>query len=77
MWVINIILSGFFLLFFAIIMNAIVQYLKIMTWYDFLMMLKDSSKSTKIRLIDYLWLFLGYPFFLGLIIYYTTKIFFI
>ena len=40
MWVINIILSGFFLLFFAIIMNAIVQYLKIMTWYDFLMILK-------------------------------------
>ena len=70
MWVINIILSGFFLLFFTIIMNAIVQYLKIMTWYDFLMMLKDSSKSTKIRLIDYLWLFVGYPFLLGIIIYY-------
>jgi len=76
MWVINIIFSGFFLLFFAIIMNAIVQYLKIMTWYEFLMILKDSSKSTKIRLIDYLWLFLGYPFLLGLIIYYSTKIFF-
>ena len=76
MWVINIILSGFFLLFFAIIMNAIVQYLKIMNWYDFLMTLKNSSKSTKIRLIDYVWLFVGYPFLLGLIIYYSTKIFF-
>ena len=76
MWVINIILSGFFLLFFAIIMNAIVQYLKIMTWYDFLMILKDNSKSTKIRLIDYLWLFVGYPFFLGIIIFVTSKIFF-
>ena len=76
MLVINIIFSGFFLLFFAIIMNAIVQYLKIMTWYDFLMILKDNSKSIKIRLIDYLWLFVGYPFLLGIIIYYSTKIFF-
>ena len=76
MWVINIILSGFFLLFFAIIMNAIVQYLKIMIWYDFLMMLKNSSNLIKIRLIDYLWLFVGYPFLLGLIIYYSTKNFF-
>ena len=76
MWVIKVILSGFFLLFFAIIINAIVQYLKIMTWYDFLMMLKNSSNSIKIRMIDYIWLFVGYPFFLGLIIYFTSKIFF-
>ena len=76
MWIINIIFSGFSLLFFAIILNATVQYLKIMTWYDFLMMLKNSSKSIKIRLIDYIWLFVGYPFFIGLIIYYTSKIFY-
>ena len=76
MWVIKVILSGFFLLFFAIIINAIVQYLKIMTWYDFLMMLKNSSNPIKIRMIDYIWLFVGYPFFLGLIIYFTSKIFF-
>ena len=74
---IDVILSGFFLLIFAIIMNAVVQYLKIMTWYDFLMRIKESSWSKKIRFIDYLWLFVGYPFLLGLIIFYTTKIFFI
>jgi len=76
MWLINTILSGFFLLLFAIIMNATIQYLKIMTWYDFLMRIKENSWSKKIRFIDYLWLFLGYPFLLGFIVYFTSNIFF-
>lgn len=63
------ILSGFFLLFFAIIMNAIIQKLKIMTWYDFLMQLKQKKWPSTFRVVDFLWLFIGYPFFLGIIIY--------
>ena len=50
-------------------MNAIIQSLKIMTWYDFLMQLKNKKWSSSIRIVDILWLFLGYPFFLGLVIY--------
>ena len=73
MIIINIIISGFFLLFFAIIINAIVQFLKIMTWYDLLMELKKKSWPRKMTVIDFAWLFLGYPFFLGLIIFYLAN----
>ena len=66
---VNLILSGFFLLFFAIIMNAVIQALKIMTWYDLLMQLKHKKWPSSVSVIDILWLFIGYPFFLGLIIY--------
>lgn len=74
--IINLILSGFFLLFFAIILNAIIQFFSIMTWYDLLMNIK-KKQSKKMKVIDFLWLFIGYPFFLGLIIYYTAQVFFI
>jgi len=74
--IINLILAGFFLLFFAIILNAIIQFLSIMTWYDLLMNIK-KKQSKKMKVIDFLWLFIGYPFFLGLIIYYTAQVFFI
>jgi hypothetical protein len=47
MIIIKIIISGFSLLFFAIIINAIVQLLKIMTWYDLLMELKKSHGQGK------------------------------
>ena len=40
-----------------------------MTWYDFLMQLKNKKWPSSIRIVDILWLFLGYPFFLGLVIY--------
>ena len=77
MVIIKIIISGFSLLFFAIIINAIVQLLKIMTWYDLLMELKKKSWPRKMRVIDFAWLFLGYPFFLGLIIFYVANFFLI
>ena len=74
--ILNLILSGFFLLFFAIIMNAVVQFFSIMNWYDLLMNLQKKEQP-KMKVIDFLWLFLGYPFFLGLIIYFTANLFFI
>jgi len=40
-------MSGFFLLFFAIIINAIVQFLKIMTSDDLLMEIKKSHGQGK------------------------------
>jgi len=74
---INLILAGFFLLFFAIILNAIIQFFSIMTWYDLLMNIKKNIWLKNMKVIDFLWLFIGYPFFLGLIIYYTAQVFFI
>ena len=44
-----------------------------MTWYDLLMELKKKSWPRKITVIDFAWLFLGYPFFLGLIIFYLAN----
>jgi len=38
----NLIQAGFFLLFFAIILNAIIQFLSKMTWYDLLMNIKKN-----------------------------------
>jgi hypothetical protein len=75
--IISLTLAGFFLLFFAIIMNAIIQFLSIMTWYDLLMELQKKTWSKKMKVIDFLWLFIGYPFFLGLIVYCTAHFFFI
>ena len=75
--IITITLAGFFLLFFAIIMNAIIQFLSIMTWYDLLMELQKKTWPKKMKVIDFLWLFIGYPFFLGLIVYCTAHFFFI
>ena len=75
--IISITLAGFFLLFFSIIMNAIIQFLSIMTWYDLLMELQKKTWSKKMKVIDFLWLFIGYPFFLGLIVYCTAHFFFI
>ena len=75
--IINLILSGFFLLFFAIIINAIIQFLSIMNWYDLLINLQKKTWPKKMKAVDFLWLFLGYPFFLGLIVYYSAYFFFI
>tara|TARA_Y100000389_G_C17103155_1_gene336948 strand:+ start:142 stop:372 length:231 start_codon:yes stop_codon:yes gene_type:complete len=72
----NLILAGFFLLFFAIIMNAVIKFFSIMNWYDLLMNLQKKERP-KMKVIDFLWLFLGYPFFLGLIIYFTAHVFYI
>ena len=72
----KILLSGFFLLFFAIIINAIIQYFNIMNWYSFLMILKTKSWPREITFVDYFWLFIGYPLSLGIIIYLSSRIFF-
>jgi len=74
-FLLKIILSGFFLLVFAILINGIANYLGILTWYDFLLKRKNKNFISKIRAIDYIWLFIGYPFFLGLLIYFAKTFF--
>jgi hypothetical protein len=44
-----------------------------MTWYDFLNVLTDQGSNQKISLADYIWLFLLYPIFLGLVIYACSR----
>ncbi len=51
----------------AILANAIVLKLGIKSWYDFINLLTSSGTSafSKLSIIDYLWLFIGYPLVLG------------
>ncbi|WP_179343986.1 DUF7672 family protein [Winogradskyella ursingii] len=59
---------GLAILIIAIIANGIVVKLGLKSWYDFIELLSahGSSAFTKINIIDYLWLFIGYPLVLGL-----------
>lgn len=59
---------GIAILIIAILANAIVVKLGLKSWYDFIELLSSSGGSAfgKLNLIDYAWLFLGYPLVLGL-----------
>lgn len=59
---------GLAILVIAIIANAIIVKLEIKSWYDFIELLtQNNSSAFKIlSLIDYIWLFIGYPIVLGI-----------
>jgi hypothetical protein len=61
-------LIGIIILVAAILLNGIVNKLGILGWYDFINLLieKETATSRKLRIIDIAWLFLAYPFMLGL-----------
>lgn len=58
---------GVSILIIAIIANALVVKIGIKSWYDFIELLNEFGKHAfgKIGIVDYLWLFIGYPFILG------------
>ena len=60
---------GLIILVAAIVFNVVSSRFNIMGWYDFLTKLVAQGNSTffQMKLLDYLWLFLFYPFLLGLI----------
>lgn len=59
---------GICILVTAIFANFIANKLGILSWYDFLNYFNEKGISflKSISLIDYLWLFLVYPFLLGI-----------
>lgn len=59
---------GLIILVAAIVFNVVSSKLNIIGWYDFLTKLVAQGNATfsQLKLIDYLWLFLLYPFLLGL-----------
>tara|TARA_Y100000996_G_C22236585_1_gene525932 strand:+ start:335 stop:574 length:240 start_codon:yes stop_codon:yes gene_type:complete len=67
---------GIIILFSAIIFNIIANSLGIKTWYDFLngIAQKIPLKSL-INFLDALWLFIVYPFLLGLSFYFGDVLF--
>lgn len=65
---VRIYIIGLSILIIAILANYVVGKIGILSWYDFLNYLSDKETSTveKVKTIDYLWLFVGYPLVLGL-----------
>jgi hypothetical protein len=65
---IKIFLIGWIILIVAILLNGMISKLGIMGWYDFLNLLVEKGMVIfeTMRWKDYLWLFVIYPFLLGL-----------
>ena len=68
--------AGAFLLICAIAVNAVITYFSIMNWYELLNHLKNRKWPKKIKFIDIIWLFIGYPLTLGFVVYLSQKFFF-
>lgn len=60
---------GIIILIGAIILNIIGSFFGVMSWYEFL---KEPGKA---KIFSYIWLFILYPFGLGLIVYGVRIIF--
>ena len=59
---------GICILIIAIVANAVIVKLGLKSWYDFIDLIgKNGWNAFKIiSIIDYIWLFIGYPLVLGL-----------
>lgn len=68
-------LTGLSILVSAIVLNVLAQAIGLMGWYGFLSRLaEEGSPAVKsVRTADYLWLFIGYPFLLGLTVWLTDR----
>jgi hypothetical protein len=61
-------LIGIIILVTAILLNGVINKLGVLGWYDFINLLvdKETTPSRKVHILDILWLFIAYPFLLGL-----------
>ena len=59
---------GLGILITAIVANAVIGKIGIKSWYDFINLLAEHQTAafSKIGILDYLWLFVGYPLVLAL-----------
>jgi hypothetical protein len=65
---VRIYIIGLSILIIAILLNVLVQALGIMGWYEFLTKLQEQGRKvfSVMSILDYAWLFVLYPFLLGL-----------
>jgi hypothetical protein len=68
MIIVKIFLVGWVVLLGAILINGFAGLLKLPSWYTFL-----NNLNNNYSVLDYAWLFLGYPVFLGLMTYFIAK----
>lgn len=68
---------GVSILIVAIGINGLILKLGITSWYEFINLVTKEGASglSKLNLLDYLWLFLGYPLILGLAYWLGDKIY--
>jgi len=59
---------GLMILFGAILLNLFASRVGLLSWFDFL---KNPSKA---NMLSYIWLFILYPFGLGIIAYFSSKL---
>ncbi len=72
MIVAKIFIAGVVFLFLTIAVNAAVIALKLTSWYDFIGIINIvgiAKALSKVSMISLIWLFIGYPFFLGFLVY--------
>jgi len=74
--ILQIFIIGFSILIGAIIINTVASYLNISTWYSLIINMKEIGffNAFKKEGFNLIWLLIIYPFLLGLIGYYITKI---
>jgi hypothetical protein len=65
--VLKLYIIGICILIIAIIANVVVINIGLKSWYDFIDLLRNhgSEAFIKLQILDYFWLFLGYPLVLG------------
>lgn len=68
---------GLTILITAILANLVASALELLSWYDFLSLISDKGSAglTEVRIFDYTWLILLYPFVLGLGYWVGNKLF--
>ena len=74
--VIRLYIVGVLILSGAILANIIATKLNLKSWYDlFLEVSENSNYWSQIRIIDFLWLIIFYPIFLGFSAYFGNLIY--
>ncbi|MFW6283637.1 MAG: DUF7672 family protein [Minisyncoccales bacterium] len=71
-------ITGFFILIGAIFFNIIANFIGLVTWYDFIYGLAENGfkEFLKLNFLSVFFLFIFYPFLLGLIGYLSYYLFY-
>lgn len=69
----KILLTGFIILAGAIILNMLANFLGITTWHEFISQSSIEKQSSQTGILSLIFLFIIYPFTLGLIAYLFLK----
>lgn len=76
--IIKIFIAGALFLFLTILVNATANALKLTSWYTFLGTMNSvgwGKAMAQLSVLSALWLFVGYPFVLGVLVYFLRRIF--